>query len=368
MRWEEFICDRKRPGVIDRVKSSVNPIIMWGAGEVAETIYSRFLKNDVMLEDIFVDDNYYLPDTYFHGKNIISRSMFEKKYQTKKVDVIIGFMEYERGEEMRKLPYVGEIFQFVHIAEAPFKRMSFSYYEENIEKVKEVVELFQDDVSRKLFVAYFNARINDDSSYILDVKEGKGDYFVNDVYAIGKQESFLDCGAFTGDTIQRFLAASLGQYKSIIAVELDSQNYQVLEEYVRKERLKNVNCINCGLWDKNGMVNVMRFAEDPQMTKIAEDTDGLVMHTRTLDSIWKESGMPDISIMKINYEVAIVETLSGAINMIRACKPKIAVTVGLRDDSMLEIPLLIKKILHQYKIYLRYRGALSDTITLLALI
>ena len=44
---------------------------------------------------------------------------------------------------------------------------------------------------------------------------------------------YVDCGAFTGDTVEGFVNFVGGDYGKIFAVELDEKNFVELEKFVR---------------------------------------------------------------------------------------------------------------------------------------
>lgn len=55
---------------------------------------------------------------------------------------------------------------------------------------------------------------------------------------LSTDEVFVDCGAFTGDSISSFIDAVKGKYKSVLAFEPDTKNYKILLNNVDKLKLK----------------------------------------------------------------------------------------------------------------------------------
>ena len=68
------------------------------------------------------------------------------------------------------------------------------------------------------------------------------------LFTFGKEESYLDLGAYDGDTVQEFLQLTGGSYKKITAVEADRRNYRKL--CAKTEGLKNVQLIEAAVWMK----------------------------------------------------------------------------------------------------------------------
>jgi len=60
----------------------------------------------------------------------------------------------------------------------------------------------------------------------------KSEYFPDNIYLYQLDEVFVDCGAFTGDTLERFIDARGGSFAYIYAFEPDEANYIKLCKYV----------------------------------------------------------------------------------------------------------------------------------------
>ena len=57
-------------------------------------------------------------------------------------------------------------------------------------------------------------------------------YFPADLIRPLDQETFVDCGAFTGDTIEAFLAQRQGRADRIVAIEPDPVNRAAMQERI----------------------------------------------------------------------------------------------------------------------------------------
>lgn len=71
----------------------------------------------------------------------------------------------------------------------------------------------------------------------------------------------------------------------------------------------------------------------------------------------------EITFIKMDIEGAEIEAIRGAENVIRRCKPKLAISVYHKRNDMFEIPLLLHQMYPGYKFYLRqFSKALSETV------
>ena len=57
-------------------------------------------------------------------------------------------------------------------------------------------------------------------------------YFPVNFIHLGKQEVFVDCGAYDGDTVKAFLERTHSEFDGIVAIEPDRANVTALETLV----------------------------------------------------------------------------------------------------------------------------------------
>jgi hypothetical protein len=69
-----------------------------------------------------------------------------------------------------------------------------------------------------------------------------------DILQLTAHENLVDLGAYDGDTIREFLAATGGEYDYITALEPDEKNFKKLLK--NTEELFDITCLNMGAWDK----------------------------------------------------------------------------------------------------------------------
>lgn len=99
---------------------------------------------------------------------------------------------------------------------------SKAFFQENKERVEKIKSKLSDDRSRLIYESMINFRCTHNPKYTY--KKGimdKVQYFDKDLIKLGSREVFVDCGAFTGDTIKEFLKKLRidgGKFKEIIAI------------------------------------------------------------------------------------------------------------------------------------------------------
>ncbi len=186
-------------------------------------------------------------------------------------------------------------------------------------------------------------------------------YFVEDIIKLGKNEIFVDAGAFDGDSIQAFLNKVNYQFIAIYGFEMDPKIYKKLylninnmEKYKEKILLYNI-----GLWD-----------EKCEVSYSSNDTSSYVnpcgCEKISMDKL--DSLIDKVSFLKMDIEGAELQALQGAKEIISRDKPKLAVCVYHLADHLWEVPFYIKKLVPEYKIYFRHHTSSSTETVCYALI
>jgi FkbM family methyltransferase len=205
-----------------------------------------------------------------------------------------------------------------------------------------------DDLSRKSYIAYLNAKINKSYEFLVPyISENQ--YFCKDIMKIANNEVFVDCGAYDGDTILSFVnqlnANDIQSYDAIYAIEPDDANFKKLS--VLSNTIQKLYCVKKGAWNEQ---SVLRFNSEGTMTSSASDTGNTVIEVDTIDGIL--SGQR-ATIIKMDIEGAELNALKGAEQTIRKHKPKLAISIYHKADDFITIPQYIKSLVSGYKLYFR---------------
>ena len=227
----------------------------------------------------------------------------------------------------------------------------------DIEKACCVYKMLEDDKSRYLLRAMIKRVFDIKNSHfvMVDFFE-KNQYFPSDIIQMSAHESFVDAGAYTGDTLSQFLNIVKGKFDDYYAFELDEQIFKSLKTNVADlENNLNIKVFNEGLWDKKGIIN---YSSGDMCSAIGKgDKTGSVVK---LDDVL---GNARVTFIKMDIEGAELNALRGAENIIRSQKPVLAICVYHRLRDIWEIPLYIKRLYPEYKIYFRHHSEYEyDTI------
>lgn len=212
----------------------------------------------------------------------------------------------------------------------------------------EICDLFEDERSKEVFVRIIE--LYKQGSFDFSCVYSGGLYF-NDILPFGENEVFVDCGAYDGKSVVDFICYTKGKYQKIYAFEPDIVNYSLCHRHLAD--LRNVFLSNSGLSDSEG--DFWFDSRGTQSSKMVDnDGDGslIKIHATKLDSFISEP----VSFIKMDIEGAEYSAIRGAAEIIRKYKPKLAISVYHKDEDFIQIPLLLRELVPEYKLYLRHHS------------
>ena len=198
-----------------------------------------------------------------------------------------------------------------------------------------------DDVSRQLFTALLDQRLNANTNG-LPTPDPAHAYLPPDLSTPTGPLRFIDCGAYTGDTIQSF--HRLGHRFSVIAAfEPDPEHYSKLAAVLASEQAA---IFPCGVWD---CMDQLRFTANDAASHIANDGSSMIQ-TVALDE-----ALPGFApnFIKMDIEGAESHALDGARMMITNHRPRLAISAYHRPRDLWGLLLQIREWDLGYRFYLR---------------
>lgn len=182
-------------------------------------------------------------------------------------------------------------------------------------------------------------------------------YFEPGIISFEDNEIFVDGGSYNlGDTIGMSRRCNM---KKAYAFEPDLGNYANIEDQKRRMGLDNVNLYPLGLWSEHSFLHI--DASGDTKSHIIEEETGTGVEVCSLDEVVNPSDR--ITMIKMDIEGAETEALKGCRRTIQRDHPKLAISIYHRPEDMVEIPMYIKELVPEYRLYLRhYSNRLSETV------
>ena len=181
-------------------------------------------------------------------------------------------------------------------------------------------------------------------------------YFSNDVFKLSENEVYVDVGAFWGDTVIEFVDACRKQslnYSKIYAFEPDPISFGSLEN--NTSSCENLVCEPSGVYSKSGEIAFLKSDSSITAGGAGFHIDGdIKVQTVSLDDYF-EGKM--VTLIKMDPPGDIIpHALEGAANLIKRCKPRLAIGAYHSFSSIYQIPNIINRIHPDYKISLRHNS------------
>ena len=218
-------------------------------------------------------------------------------------------------------------------------------------RVAAAEDIWADEPSRELFRSLLRFRVAWDAASASRPTDGM-QYFPVGVARGRVPMRFVDCGAFTGDTL--IALAGLGTaIEQVYAFEPDRRNFECLVATARdfhRATSAQVSLWPCAVAERTG---TDRFHSDGGESGRLDDNGQTTVTTLALDDALAAVMPTDI---KMDIEGAELDALAGAEQLIRRAHPRLAVCVYHRPEHLWEIPLYVRTLRVPYDLFLRSHG------------
>lgn len=191
---------------------------------------------------------------------------------------------------------------------------------------------------------------------VFDWRNNNSQYF--DYFDARENEVFVDCGCFDGGTCYRF-AGWCGQkgFEHIYSFEADPKNYENCKKLL--EPLQKCDLYPYGVAKESGKVHFLAKSFEDSCIVSEEDArkvnfEGVTtIETVALDEVLKGK---NITYLKLDVEGAEYDALIGASNLIKECRPRMAVSVYHKPEDFVVLADLVLKMHEDYRISFRHYG------------
>lgn len=335
--WEDFLD-----------KTEKHNIVIWGCGQIAsEVIYLLKRKRNI---SHLVDANPAKIGTDFEGYKIeASEDVFSKGF-----DGAVLICSLYLTDIARKLEEYGVKEYF-----SAFFMMRKDLWKEIVTEIPDEGQL---SLLKGLLADRRSADIVDkivekrrtrniDYSDIMTREE----YLLDDIFTFYNDEVYVDAGAFDGDTIIAFIK-KVRNFKKIYCFEADKVNYekmklrlQLAQQVYGEDRIR---CFNVALCDYIGRVPFVSLGSEASKV----DTVHQAWNNENVDCVTIDSVLKDASYIKMDIEGSELGALKGAKELIKRCKPKMAVCIYHRPEDLWQIPIYIHSLVPEYRMFIRHHG------------
>jgi FkbM family methyltransferase len=342
-----------------KLQQTVYPVYLIGVTDVMLDTYRFLERNGVKVAGCFVTDFSWQPGLRVGNMPVERMTDVLNKNDKIVVGLAMG-IAHSRARTKNMLLKTGKVEDCFFFDVPAFGEIDGDLVHEHAAEFDNLHERLTDDLSRQVLEAFVKSRVENDPAAVNDkIVPGEDQYF-SDVVGLSRDEAFVDCGAFTGDTFHCFLKHANGQYRAYYAFECDTVNFDILEANVRG--FHDVSLFKKGVSDKPGFAYMENAGMASSYVSPSGSGEGII-----LDTIDNVLAGKSCSFIKMDIEGCELAALRGAENTIRSQKPKLAVCVYHKPLDLLQIPQYILSLNAGYSLYLRkYQDCFSDELVLYA--
>lgn len=336
------------------------PIVLYGMGDGAEKVAAALESRGLEIEDIMASDDFVRGQSFL-GHRVKTLSEIDRDYGGDAM-ILISFgtqipevMEhiYEIKKDRPEMfapcvPVAGDTLFDLEFARA------------HKAELQSVYKMLADEQSKKVFENVIRYKLSGDIDLLRDIETPSEEKF--DLLNIGAEETYVDLGAYDGDTLVEFLNETTMQFKKLYAMEPDSKSYRKMKRRLYMLSPAVFECYNVGAWSENNTAlfslnggrgsRAAKDGEPPRRTSRIREVKMM-----TVDSMLQGN---EATYIKIDVEGNEREALRGAEHTIAEFKPRLNVALYHRSEDMYELPLLIAKLNRRYRFYMRHHPYIPD--------
>lgn len=323
------------------LKSAKKPIVLYGMGNGADKIIEVLKEYGITVSGVFASDGFVKRKT-FQGFQLSTYDELKAKFQEMIILMAFGSSRQEVMDNVSRYSLEQE-FYAPDVPVYGTGLFTNEFLKENAESFRYVYSRLADDFSRKTFEDIINFKLSGKPEYLFSC-EADSDEPYNSFLNLKEGESFLDLGAYNGDTVYEFIN-KCPNYSHITAVEPDPKTFNKLVNNTRD--YKNIDLINACISDKSGFAN---FASNNGRGS-NKATGKITVRQINIDEIF--ASKPH-SFIKFDIEGEELNAIKGMKNAVAEHKPKMLMACYHRTQDLISLPLAVDEIRKDYKIYLRH--------------
>lgn len=324
--------------------------VIFGAGELGHKVFCMLQEEGIRAS--------YFTDNYLHGAvdqrtGLRILSMEELLIKHDSSLVLVAVFDDKSRETVRRSLIENSFPEGQLIDTGDIKDvMLLSHLTEHIEDYRKVYAFLKDGHSQRAYLKRVQRTYmaNDISSVVSSASE---EYFDGCVRLM-KEEVFVDCGGFVGDTALKFIRQVDGKYKDIFIFEPEASKLKLIRKNMSDFKY---TLYQYGVWSES---TILGFDDRGDVASHISEQGGAEIETCALDDLIYDVAPTYI---KMDIEGAETEALKGCEKIIRKYKPKLAVCIYHKPDDLFKIPLMIHELRKDYSIYVRqYDNSLFETV------
>ena len=333
------------------LEAQSRPVVIYGTGDGADKIIDELGKRSLgrLIQGVFASSGFVREGRVFRGFKVESFEDISLRLSDFIVLAAFGsslpdVLSYIYSLEEKCELYAPD----VPVCGGAVFDMSF--VEQHADRLSKVFSLLADDASRICFRNMVNYKLSGKTEYLRkcetspDEEDGLlGPFKMN--------SSFIDLGAYRGDTLERFMNM-FPELTAATAVEPERHSFKKLGESSDKLMSSlgiSVTCVNALVSDTCGTALITDSRG--RGTRAASGSAGREISCVTVDSL-KDSA--SAGFIKMDVEGSETAAIEGARKTIADVRPQMKIACYHKSADLFEIPEKVLSIRDDYRVYMRH--------------
>jgi len=315
--WEELRCESR-------------PIVVYGMGNGADKLFDRLAMYGVAPADIFASDGFVRGHS-FRGMRVKSFSEIKETYPDFVILLSFASNRPEVIEMLRELDGKYDMYVPDMPVADTTEYFDMHFFNEHYEEIVRAYESFGDEYSKNLFSLIIRYKLSGRMKFLLELCSTPYDIFR--ALPTEKIETYLDVGAYNGDTLKLAIDA-FPKLRHAICIEPDPKTYKRLLKYADTITDLDLRCIMAAAGDSCGQGIIMSAGNRNSTVSATSSFEHRESETEviTLDSLGVR---PDF--IKYDVEGEEYNALIGSLATIREHHPALLVSLYHRSRDIFHL-------------------------------
>jgi FkbM family methyltransferase len=344
----------RQQAAFDQAALGRHRIVIFGAGRLGRMVFQGLAGTDLSVV-AFADNNPRTWGTMVCGIPVLSPADAAKKHSHDSAFVVAVW----HPTQARLMSALLTQLQALACCAVPFPLLfwrhagTFLPYffwdtpERLLQQSNDIVhgfEILHDEPTREAFVAQIQLRLLAD--FECSGAPCPDEQYFPGLFSLNPDECFVDCGAYTGDTIRALLSLTDGRFRKVIAFEADPAVMPGLLAF-REGTDSRVVIHNAAVTAHNGVVH---FSGDGIGGGCIASSSGIEVPCVRLDDVLAGE---IVSYIKMDIEGAELLALEGAHRSIWRNRPILAICGYHKPDHLWRVPVSLQNLAPDSALFLR---------------
>jgi len=324
-----------------RLKETDKPIVLYGMGNGADKIYNELKRRGIDISGIFATAEF-VRQKNVYGFDLLSYDAIKEKLGDMVVLVCFGSAREEVFCEVKRIAHEQELY-FPDVPVYGTDIFDIEYVNAHRQQLERVYNSLADQKSKETFKNIVMYKLTGECEYLYKCEVSPDEPY-NSFFTLTDSETYLDLGAYNGDTVLDF-KGRVASYNKIIAVEPNGRSFKKLCENTAD--ISNIICHNVYISDSEKLIEISKGRGRGTSVK----SGGISVLANSVDNIINGE---KITLLKADVEGEEIPMLKGATKAICENFPKMQIACYHRSDDLWTIPEAVSEISENYDIYIRH--------------